>query len=137
MIRSTLLLGLLVTALGCGESGPPLFEATGSVTFRGNPVENASVTFQPEGGQPAVGRTDAQGNFQLTTRGRPGVAPGPSKVAITSVEAIGKPSQNPEMGAATRLRSLIPVKYSKFESSGLTANVQDSGENNFVFELTQ
>lgn len=136
MYRRTIVCGFILTALGCGESGPPLVEATGSVVYRGNPLESASVTFQPEQGQPAVGRTDAQGKFRLATRGRPGVSPGRAKVAITAAEAIGDVPSQSEVEVEIRTRSLIPEKYGSFETSGLAVAVDGSRDNDFTFDLT-
>jgi hypothetical protein len=45
-------------------------KTTGIVTYNGNTLEGAQVTFFParrEGGRPATGRTDSEGRFRLKT----------------------------------------------------------------------
>jgi hypothetical protein len=66
---------LLVTAIGCGDSGEHgVASAGGTVTLDGKPVPDLVVTFTPQagaaGGNPgksATGRTDAAGKFTLST----------------------------------------------------------------------
>ncbi len=60
----------LMAMLGCGKKAPILnvVKTTGTVTYNGNPVEGAQVTFFPrrrEGGKSAPGRTDSAGTFRL------------------------------------------------------------------------
>jgi hypothetical protein len=103
-------LAALLIITGCGGSGVQFVEATGTVQYDGKPIQNAIITFQPEGGMPAIGQSDAAGNFQLKTRGEMGVSPGPAKVAITAVEAIGDGGEASEVETVTKTRSLIPEK---------------------------
>jgi hypothetical protein len=62
---------LMVMVVGCGSSHPPLTIVTGTVTYDGKPLEDATVAILPDGGdgttKPAGGKTDAQGNFTLAT----------------------------------------------------------------------
>ena len=62
---------LMVTLVGCGASHPPLTVVTGTVTYDGEPLADATVAIMPDGGdgtsKPADGKTDAQGNFTLVT----------------------------------------------------------------------
>ncbi len=62
---------LMVTLVGCGASHPPLTIVTGTVTYDGEPLADATVAVMPDGGdgtsKPADGMTDAQGNFTLVT----------------------------------------------------------------------
>ncbi|XZE19662.1 carboxypeptidase-like regulatory domain-containing protein [Pirellulaceae bacterium SH449] len=60
-------LGLL---LGCGPSNPPTYKVSGVVSLDGQPVPGATITFIPEMGtdtQPAVGTSDHEGKYSLTT----------------------------------------------------------------------
>lgn len=112
------LLGLL-----CGCTKEPNPEVTGKVTFKGQPVPNAVVFFNPESGPASGGATLQDGTFKmLTKRAGDGVLEGKCKVAITPVDPVKLP-----LG--------IPARYIDAETSGLTANVED-GENVFDFELT-
>ena len=62
---------LMVTIAGCGSSKPPLTTVTGTVSYDGKPLERATVSLTPDGGdgtsKPANGITDSDGNFTLTT----------------------------------------------------------------------
>lgn len=71
MFRVSLLkmIGLVVVT-GCG--GPDVAPVSGVVTFEGDPVEGATVTFQPiaqgnelNSGISSYGKTDAQGRYSL------------------------------------------------------------------------
>ena len=63
--------GLMATVVGCGSSHPPLTIVTGTVTYDGEPLADATVAIMPDGGdgtaRPADGITDAEGNFTLVT----------------------------------------------------------------------
>ena len=75
-LRLLLLLGLAALP-GCGDSGEyAVVPVSGIVTCQGKPVANANVNFSPKAseersalnpGKLALGMTDAQGHFQLTT----------------------------------------------------------------------
>lgn len=83
---TTVALFLLVPA-GCGSSGPPLGTVKGKVTLNGEPLEFASVRFQPTaaGGKPSSGYTDAEGNYELRfTKDRNGAMVGTHKVRIST-----------------------------------------------------
>ena len=62
---------LMVTIVGCGVSHPPLTVVTGTVTYDGEPLADATIAIMPSGGdgitKPADGKTDAEGNFTLMT----------------------------------------------------------------------
>lgn len=76
----------LLACLGCnGASDSVKFaNATGTVTFQGNPLSGANVMAYPEKGPVATAITDAQGRFTLSSGpDQPGVAQGPVKVAVT------------------------------------------------------
>ena len=58
---------LMVTLVGCGASHPPLTIVTGTVTYDGEPLADATVAIMPDGGvgtsKPADGMTDSSGQF--------------------------------------------------------------------------
>lgn len=134
-----------LAAIGCGsESGPPTVPATGVVTYEGNPVEGAMVVFAPENsGSESVlaaqAETDATGAFVMQTyvgtgsggseqdSFKSGLVPGDYLVSITKLEVVQDMRRRP--------KHLLPEKYSVPKSSGLSAKVEEAGENRFVFEL--
>ncbi len=124
---------------------------TGTVTYKNAPLKAASIKFLPADGPMAVGMTDENGKFKLTTGGRPGAVIGPHKVAITKMtggtEAAAMPSspkpedmmkmQKENMGKKnTGPKSEIPEMYANPDSSKLTADVSSKGaDNEFSFDL--
>src|SRR5262249_1858892 len=58
-----LLCALLVVA-GCGD-GPKIVKVSGVATYKGEPVPNLRLNFQPENGRPSWGDTDKEGRFTL------------------------------------------------------------------------
>jgi hypothetical protein len=90
--RSLLLACLVVPALlGCGgDSGPALYEAGGVVTFKGQPLANATVQFIPgetdKGVPSAQGTTNDKGEYRLKVRGQAGAAAGTYSVVVQKFE---------------------------------------------------
>jgi hypothetical protein len=140
---------LLAAAAGCSsgdtwtEKRPKVVPVTGTVLYNGKPLANATVTFtNSSAGRSAFANTDANGNFTLTTfNPGDGAVPGHQQVAIRKTETL--PTKAPATDASESLnlpptpdeRWLIPKHYGKVETSGLTAEVSDSGKNAIVLEL--
>lgn len=145
--------------LGCGAGGDdagrqPVFTVTGTVTLNGSPLENATVAFAPQAGQPtAVGSTDAQGKFVLTTyEYGDGAAAGAFAVVINKTVAApastgaassgGDHEATEQAGLAHDADSesagvgMVPAQYTRAADTPLSADVKTSGENNFTFELS-
>jgi hypothetical protein len=82
-IRTVVTAGLL---LGVGGCAPSIYPVEGVVLLDGEPLEGATVVFQPEGpGQPAVATTQADGGFKISTAAGKGAAPGDYAVTLTKV----------------------------------------------------
>jgi hypothetical protein len=154
-------------AAGCGDGGgaPDLAAVTGSVTFNGGPLAGATVSFLPEKGPLAMGVTDMNGQFKLSSGTSLGCTIGPAKVTVVAIPSGGGSSNpaptfnpNPNMSAAEqqeagkkmaeatqnfqsssgtqKSKSLIPERYSDVATSGLSFTVEkDSSKNNFKIEL--
>jgi len=122
------------------KSRPETSPVSGTVTYDGKPLAEATVVFSPVGEQQAaVGRTDARGNFRLTTfKDGDGAIPGNYKVGITCVHTEGPlPGTNlDEVIPTIKETSIIPVKYGNFEKSGLTTEVLAKKPNSFDFALS-
>jgi len=139
---------------GCGRgedvSGrQPVFPVSGTVKYKGRPVAGADVTFVcNEKEKSAFGRTDDNGNFQLTTySANDGAVAGKHVVVVvksaaappvTSVEP-DDPNYDPIALAKTpppRLKSEFPARYSDPKKSDLIAVVNAEGGNTeMVLEL--
>ena len=129
--------GLVVLSVlaGCSSNAGHLgglYPCEGTVTYKGVPVAGASVTFHPDGGdaRPAGGETDADGKFKTTTlKPQDGIFPGTYKVTIAKYEEYGPPpkmvmNDDGEMVSEGRpVRTVLPEKYAKPESSGLTVTI--------------
>lgn len=121
------LVSLLVA--GCG-SGGDLAKVTGKVTLGGQPLEGATVTFQPaeQGGAPSAGQTDAKGRYKLMfTFDTPGALPGEHTVSIqtagTDFDDQGNEIERPER---------VPAKYNS--KTELKRTVEPGGSR-FDFDL--
>ena len=151
-MRSLLCFGVgilsVALAIGCQPTQKKLAateKVNGSVKLQGEPVEGATVSFQPVGnGTPAVGTTDAQGQYSLTTfLTSDGAVAGSYTVAISKMEKSAvadsgsgdnyvPPDQNK---VPADPKNLLPAKYANATSSGLTATVvAGSNTHDFVLE---
>lgn len=122
-----------VVLAGCGGSGSKLdsIPVKGKVTLDGQPVKNARVRFIPDSadkGRSAIGDTDANGAFKLSTvRAADGIIPGAYKVDVSSLETVTTESKDKgQLEAASE----IPAKYRDVKTSGIafTINKGDSGK---------
>lgn len=138
---------LACSTVGCGKSGlNGTYRATGKVTYKGQPIEGATVVFSPvaQDGRAASAMTDAQGVFSLTTlEANDGALPGQYKVFISKTTTAGKANMTPDEARMTLSSGRptvlprdegLPVKY-KNDAGGLTAEVSSSGKNEFTFDL--
>ena len=50
---------------GCAGEGPEIVPVTGKVTYRGQPVPQLFLSFQPDNGRQSWGTSDDEGNFEL------------------------------------------------------------------------
>jgi hypothetical protein len=113
MQRWKFVIGLLLSSccLGCGGSdAPPLYEAGGVVTYKGEPVKNATVTFTGAEGYKvplAEGLTDEKGQYRLKSRGEPGAAAGSYVVTVSKVEGADEAAAS-AAAAAVDPKSMTP-----------------------------
>lgn len=138
---------LLTMWSGCGEKEPPpptaskLVPAEGVVTLAGEPLDGATVIFNPnsQDGMVAYGYTDSKGHYAAETRSggniEPGIAPGSYQVIISRMMkpdgTLLDPAEPPAMSAASES---VPMQYSSPGDSKLRAVVGQSG-GTFDFEL--
>lgn len=137
---------LCCVLIGCGENGDqrPTAPVSVTVTYKGKPVEGATVQFVTvDDPMPAVGTTDASGTCSLTTyEANDGAIIGSNLVMISKTEMDKKkirevaPEDRDLVGVVPPpiLKNLIPAKYALPGTSGLKEEVKD-GENSFTFDL--
>ncbi len=146
--------------VGCGSGFPKTYKVAGTVKLGGKPVDGALVTFVPsDGTKSAVGSTNAQGEFKLSTFGPgDGAQPGSYKVTITKTStppATATPALQPGViasgdigddyapptgneggkGGSSAPKNLLPAKYASEATSGLIATVAENDNNTFDFDL--
>lgn len=138
---------VLLSLVGCAKSQgdanrPKVVPASGTVTYQGKTVEGAEVTFNNSKAKlTGTAKTGADGKFKLSTFDiGDGVAPGRHAVGIRRVDVIDKTPPGVDVSAGGQaippeIRWLIPQKYADPATSGLTAEVSESGPNEFRFDL--
>jgi hypothetical protein len=142
MTRGVLRFGLaalgIALLVGCGGSGGT-FATTGTVTYKGQPVKNVSVTFTPTQGQIAHGTTNDSGKFKLTTsKPGDGALPGTYKVTLS----LGPDAPVPPMPGTPEAANYkpepppFPVKYANPQTSDLNMTVEKGKANDFDLKLT-
>lgn len=135
----------LVGCSGTPDGQRPTAPVEVTVTYKGKPLEGATVTFiTVEDPKAANGITDGNGVAVLTTyQPKDGAIIGNHKITVTKVEidqSVKKkpidPSQADVVGYTplTPLKSFIPKKYDLPGTSGLTAEVK-KGSNKIPLEL--
>jgi hypothetical protein len=128
-----LCLVVVLQAAGCNRSGLELVPVEGVIKLNGAPIAGAGVVFSPSSaGLPAMDITDANGEFSLVTANQDGAKVGEYRVSVSKIQTTEIPQQYGFPIYQTK--HLIPDKYSKTATSGLTANVVDD-DNFFEFDL--
>ncbi len=137
----------VMAALGCSgkdrwqKGRPPVVKAAGIITHDGKPLADAVITFHPKNGQhSAFDRSDANGNFELTTfDSSDGAVAGEYDVQVTRLVVENDPDpRDPEHLPPLHHAeySIIPEHYYDTVKSGLTATIPESGTDKLVLELT-
>jgi len=117
------LLGLWAAVSGCSGTQDGKYKVSGSISWKGTPVETGFITFHPSNGKaPEAGRIT---NGLYTFR----AFPGESRVTIQAAEVIGF---DKGMNQAIT-KEYIPAKYNK--ESEMRVDVLTEGENRFDFSL--
>jgi hypothetical protein len=111
---------------------PPVFKTTGRVIWNGEPAAGALVTLQSQSHNLAAsGKTDAKGQFTLTTW-RPGDGAVAGDHAV-SIENVVIPGYTPD-GLPIEI-NVMPQVYLDPKTSGLNATIKTTGPNVLSFEV--
>jgi len=128
--------GLLLAA-GC-RSDVDLAEVRGEVSLNGKPLTFGSVMLQPPSGEPARASIRPDGSFELETpKQGVGVRPGRSKVRVTCFEAQRPGTAHNVKGELTLGKSLIPLRYTQYSTSGLEVETFPRDNPPLVLRLTE
>jgi hypothetical protein len=126
--------GLLPFAGGCGDSTGRQ-EVTGTVYFKGQPLDQGRIHFVPVGGGPTEsGATIENGRYRIPRDN--GLMPGTYKVSVFSYDQKGAKVQSEEVPGDpgnTQFKERIPAKYNT--QTTLTAEVTAGGSNVFDFKI--
>lgn len=119
-------IALPALAAGCG--GSDLVSGAGKVTYKGEPVPNAIVTFMPDepGKRSSVGVSDAEGNFILGfARTQKGVLRGKHTVVVRYRHAA---DEVPEVPHASLAMKEAMARYVDPKTSPLHYEVTSNGQ---------
>jgi hypothetical protein len=127
-LRNIAIISMLLAVGGCNRSG--LANATGRLTYKGQPVPSTYVVFQPEDTtkRASHGLTDDDGRFTLTnSKSLTGVYLGPNTVSLryhlTADEEMGKMPPK----ASKELKAVI-ARYADSKTSKLHYEVKKDGD---------
>lgn len=133
---------LVLSAIGCGSSGPEMVPIRGTVKFDGKPLSGGTVEYIPTDpqGRKALGRIGADGDYVLTTfKAGDGAIVGSYKVVVVSLAPHpGEPTPEQLLangGKPIRRKSLIPDHYSDMNASGLSDKVDSDHSGTFDIDL--
>lgn len=138
-------LTILAFSIGCDAApeNPPTYPVTGTVTYRGKPVPQATVVLMSltSGGRGASGTTDESGKFELMTfEPGDGALPGEYKVRVSAYELVAEPPNDSDQTDLTQeeeealytgaedeepSKNLLPKKYENAATSGLSHTVTE------------
>jgi hypothetical protein len=128
---------------GCGRKPdkwelqrPKTYSANGRVLWDGKPEPDVVVTFESRSDGPtAVGFTDATGRFTLKTfKEGDGAAAGEHAVWLT--KSVMLDAGDIDANRPPSFLVVTPKKYAAPATSGLTAKVAETGQNDFTIEIT-
>lgn len=133
--KAAVLLAILAGLPSCsGSDRPKTYQAGGKVLYQNQPVQDAEVTFVPAKGPMATGKTDAQGQFQLSTfTPNDGAVAGEHTVLVVKKEKYVDPKM--PVSPYEILRNVLPACYGSLQTSPLKAAVKPEGPNQFTLEL--
>ncbi len=147
MVRRAAGVLCLLAATGCGTAAPErprTVPVTGTVTYRGKPVEGAVVSLLADKvPQAATGTTSSAGRFQLSTfDDRDGAVPGSHRATV--VKLVPELQQQPGEDAdayTSRVfgkdpgKSTLPAKYASVRTTPLTPEIKADGPNELQLDL--
>ncbi|MDG3007833.1 hypothetical protein [Paludisphaera mucosa] len=120
-LASGLAAALLAAGCGGSSSQPPAgitVPAKGVVTYKGKPLAQGTVVFEPDAGREAHGAIQADGSFVLTTFAKDdGAVPGLHRVAVTGVP-----------------KNILPLKFQSAAASKVEIEVAD-GKADYPIDL--
>lgn len=135
-LLTALLAGVAFALLaGCGVDPKGRQAVTGTVHFKGQPLDQGRIHFAPVSPGPSeAGATIENGAYSIPQQ--VGLVPGSYKVFIASYDRTGAKVQSEEIPgepSARQFKERIPAKYNN--KTTLTAEVKGGEKNVFDFKL--
>ena len=141
---------LCLVMTGCGAGSDPrhkdLVPASGTVSYKGEPVEGATIIFYHEDASIQGGSTisEADGKFALRTFSGLGALPGNYKVTVVkeevlnplSPEEIERLEREDKVPPPLQIKSHLPQKYRLKTSTPLDITIPAGGNKEIKLELT-
>ncbi|MBN9120536.1 MAG: hypothetical protein J0I06_15520 [Planctomycetes bacterium] len=113
----------IVALSGCGDGAGRTAKVSGKVTFDGKPLDQGTITFRsPNKGAPLQSGDIKEGKYECSS---------PVGKVTVGIEAFQPTPAGEQTGMGKR--NYIPEKYNV--KSELTADVSESGPNEFNFDL--
>lgn len=127
-------LSAMFVSAGCGggeevpEGQEAVYPVTGSVTYNGQPVADATISLHSEGKPGSFARTDSDGNFSVNTYAEGDGAPaGTYTLTVTKMVDVNAGEASDAIDAVrapAKYESQVPEYLSKKESSGLKVTIE-------------
>lgn len=103
------------------------------------PMGNATIVMESKNGGPAASAVSQEdGTFVLTTfDANDGAVAGDFSVIVMKYEKfVNPPGVNPDTAPTKPAALISPPRYSDFMTSGLTAHINENGDNRIELKLT-
>lgn len=131
------LLGITCCFVGCNP-GPQMAPVRGSVSLDGQPLHFGVVMLHPDRGQVAQATIGPDGLFEVSTFEPGDGAPlGGYAVSVLCYEGHdpGRQAKSDGVDGFLLGKSLIPLRYTRASSSGLTIEVPAEGVSDYEIQL--
>ncbi|MDZ7617563.1 MAG: hypothetical protein U1E05_11190 [Patescibacteria group bacterium] len=124
---------VLTCVIGCGKGERDLAPLTGTVLYNGTPLTFGAVMIEHDHGQPATAAIRPDGTFAMATHGEgEGAVVGKRRIRVACYQG-----QDPAAPMSDTLgESLIPERYTSFETSGLEVDIKPDGNEPLELTLT-
>lgn len=136
-MQRTILILFLVSSfsllLGCGEDTGGRVAVSGTVTFKGEPLESGTIQFDAADGSLMSGATITAGKYEVPAA--QGLLPGKYTVRVSSVSEAGGAEEAPgdSMAAEAKNKDLIPAEFNT--DSTTTMDVTAGSPNTFDLDI--
>jgi hypothetical protein len=117
---------VLLDTVGCGQTSGRI-PVQGNVTYRGEPISNAVITFYPPTGRPIAAPISPSGTYTAELL--------PNQYTVVVNVGVTLPSGYKEGDPVPRPKIVLPAEYTTHARSRLTATVSHSTRAPIDFNL--